>query len=175
MAVRKLEAALDALFLALFQIISCMVVYFATWMLLRIVTTFVELDYFTVSAIYAVALGLGVGALIAVYGYKMTYRAAYFNLGESILTAVLATVLHLLIAAVFRYMPLLAGAALPFSGILAVGDAYVSAESQSMIPGLLPAAVFVGCMVLYHALEIGLRAFALKRRLRDRFELTGQV
>ena len=170
---KKLDIAIDALFLMLYQILSCLVVGFATWMLLKIVNTFVPIGYFVSQILYAVCLGIGVGALLVVYGYMTTYRSAAFSQTESILSSVVASVFHLLIAAVFRYAPLVSGAALPLSGLLSLGSGYSSFESQALIPGMLPPLMFLVLMAVYHTVMLFARKIALRRRLRDRYELTG--
>ena len=172
---RKIEAALDALFLGLYQIISCMVIYFIAWMLLKILGGFAEIGYLATAVIYAVIPGIGVGVLLCIYAYQTTYRAAYFNLSESLLSSVLAIVGHLLITAVFRYTPLIGGAALPLSGLLSVGADYTSVQAQAMIPGFLPMIMFVCLMIVYHGLMLLVRKIAFSKRLKDRYELTGQI
>ncbi len=165
---------LDAFFLFLFQLISSMVIYFAVWMINRILDGLVIMPYFATMMVYAIGMFLGLGALICFYGYMSAYRAAAFSGISYALTALLASILHLLISAVFGYMPLFAGAALPAAGLIALGDAYTSGAAGIQIPGFLPAILFGVIMLFYHALGMLLSRIGCRNRLRDRLELTGQ-
>ena len=169
---RKLDAAIDALFLAAYQILSCMVIYFATWMGVKIVSGFVELDFLTTNLIYSIAMGIGVGVLLVIYAYKATYRAASLVVSESVLSSALAVVIHLLLTAAFSYTPLIGGAALPLSGVILFGNV---APEESTSLGFMPLILFLAIMVIYHTLMLFVRKLALNRRLIDRYELTGTV
>ena len=172
---RKTEALLDALFLTVYQIVSCMVIYFASWMLLKIVDKLVLLNPLAVSAVYAVLLFVGVGVLQCLYAYYSGYKTAQFSLGDSLLASGIAVVMHLLIAAVFNYLPLIAGSARYIAAILANGSALASADQAAVIPAYLPPVLFVLIAVVYHVAMLFLRKMAVNRRLMDRYELTGSV
>ncbi len=164
---------LDALFLFLFQIIACMVVYFAVWMLNKILDGIVLMSFFATTTVYAVGMLLGLGALICFYAYMSAYRSARFSWSCYLLTALPACVVHFLFAALFGYMPLFAGAALPAAGLIALGDGYTSGAFNGQIPPFLPAILFFVIMLFYHAVGLVLARIGCRNRLRDRLELTG--
>ena len=172
---RKLDVLIDALFLAFYQILACMVLYFATWMLMKIPNLFTDIGFFATNLIYSIVLGIGLGVLLLVYAYKTTYKAAYFVMSESIVSSVIAILIHLLFTAAFNYTPLLGGMALPLSGVLVFGTVSEIPSDQSMIPGLMPLLIFVISMLIYHAATLFVRKLALNRRLIDRYELTGNI
>lgn len=172
---KKTEYLLDALFLLIYQIISCMVVYFAAWMLVKIVDRFIYVPMFALYVIYAAILLVGVGVLMAFYAYYGSYHAAAFDAVGSIASGAIATVVHLLIAAVFGYLPLLSGAPLYLSSLFINGTGLTSAEQLANVPGYLPPVLFVLIMVVYHAVMLLLRFIAVNRRLADRYELTGNA
>jgi len=172
---RKSDFWISTLILTVYQILSCMVIYFAVWMLMMLLGKLVILDYLVTSAIQATCLFVGVGAMILVYAYHTAYHAAAFSWKEYCLSALVATVIHAAIGAVFSYLPLLCGAASPLSGFLAFGSQYVSPEAHAQIPAYLPALIFLLMMVLYHLVSLPIGYFAQKRRLKDRFDLTGRT
>jgi len=172
---RKLDVLIDALFLAFYQILACMVLYFATWMLMKIPNLFTEVGFFATNLIYSIVLGVGLGILLLIYAYKTTYKAAYFVMSESIASSVIAIVIHLLLTAAFNYTPLLGGMALPLSGIFVYGTVAEIPKDQSLIPGLMPLIIFALSMLIYHAAMLFIRKLALNRRLIDRYELTGNI
>lgn len=172
---KKTEYFLDALFLLIYQIISCMVVYFAAWMLLKIVDRFVYVPMFAIYVIYTVILAVGVGILMACYAYYGSYRAAEVDTVGAAVSGALASVVHLLIAAVFGYLPLLSGAPLYLSSLLINGTKLTSAEQLANVPGYLPPVLFLILMVFYHAIMLVIRRLAVNKRLIDRYELTGKA
>ena len=172
---KKSDVLISTLVLSVYQILCCMVIYFATWMAQLILEKIVLFDYFSASVVQAVLLFVGVGALILVYAYHTAYRTASFDLGAWGLSALLATLIHTAIGAVFSFLPLLCGAASPLSGVIAFGGGYVSPEIHAQIPAFLPTLVFFLVMIFYHAVSLPVGYFAYKRRLKDRRELTGQT
>lgn len=172
---RKTECLLDALFLLIYQLLSCIVVYFATWMIVKIVDKFVYLGYFWSSVWYAVLISVGVGVLLWIYAYKTSYRAAELRHAEVLLASALAIFFHLLIAAVFNYLPLLSGSTRFLSGLLSLGRSFDSVEAMAQIPPFMPMALFLITMLFYHAVMLVLRRVAVNRRLMDRYEMTGSV
>ena len=171
---RKSDCFIDGFFLLLYQLLSGAVLCFATWMILKIANALVVVNYFASGVIYALGLGIGMGILLVVYGYITGYRAASYSLPQDIIASLSAIVLHLLFAAAFHYAPLVGGAALPLSGILSLGTEFSSKEAMSKIHGLLPLILFLALMVIYHALMLMTKHFAVRKRLRDRMRLTGQ-
>ena len=172
---RKLDVLIDALFLAFYQIIGCMVLYFATWMLMKIPNLFMDVGFFVTNLIYAIVLGVGLGVLLMIYAYKTTYKAAYFVPSEAIVSSILAIVIHFLFTAAFNYTPLLGGMALPLSGVFVFGTVSEAPKDLSLIPGLLPLVIFFVSMLIYHAAMLYFRKIALNKRLIDRYELTGNI
>ncbi len=172
---KKSELVIDALFLTLYQILSCLALYAVAWLFAKIANSFVEVGFFATNLIYTVILGVGLAILLGIYAYKSTYRSAYFVLHEAVISSVLAIILHLLLSAVFNYSAAISGMCLPLSGILVYGTTAEAPETLELIPGLLPPILFVAAMVLYHIGMICLRRLALNRRLMDRYELTGKL
>ena len=154
-AMKKTEYLLDALFLLIYQLLSCMVIYFAAWMLVKIVDRFVYLPMFALYVVYATVLLVGVGVLMALYAYHGAYRAAAFDALGAVISGALASVVHLLIAAVFGYLPLLSGAPLYLSSLLINGTGLTSAEQLANVPGYLPPVLFLLMMVSLFKCKLG--------------------
>ena len=111
---------------------------------------------------------------MGIYGYYGSYRSASCNTVGSIVSGAISTLAHLLIAAVFGYLPLLSGAVLHLSSLLVNGRGLTSAEQLANIPGFLPPILFLLIMTFYHAVMHSLRRLAVHKRLLDRYELTGK-
>lgn len=172
---KKTEFIIDSFFLLLYQLLSCAVLCFAAWMLLKITNALVVVNYFASGVIYVGCLGIGMGVLLVLYGYLTAYRAASYSLPRDIAASIGAIVVHLLLAAAFRYAPLLGGASLPLSGILSLGTSFSSAEAMKDIPGFLPLILFLALMLIYHTAMLIAKHFAVQKRLRDRSKLTGHT
>lgn len=172
---RKSDLLIDALFLALYQVLSCLAIYFVAWMFLKFANKFVEVGFFASNLIFALIMGIGVGALLWVYAYKSTYRSAHFVPLETVITSLIAIAVHFLLGAVFNYSTVIAGMTLPLSGLIVYGNISVAPESFSEIPGLLPPLLFLLIMIFYHIGMFFLRKLAKNRRLMDRYELTGTL
>ena len=151
-----------------------MVVYFAAWMLVKIVDRFVYVPMFGIHVIYATVLLIGVGVLMGLYAYWGSYREATFDAIGTLVSGGIATVVHLLIAAVFGYLPLLSGAPLYLAALITNGTGLTSAEQLANIPGYLPPVLFLLIMVGYHSIMVVTRRFAVCKRRMDRYELTGK-
>ena len=172
---RKSDLVIDALFLTLYQILSCLALYTVAWLFTKIANNFVEVGFFATNLIYTLILGIGQAILLWIYAYKTTYRSAYFVLSESIIVSFIAIVVHLLFAAIFNYSALIAGMSLPLSGIVMFGNVFAAPESLELIPGILPPLLFFGAMLFYHVGVLCFKRLALNRRLIDRYELTGKL
>jgi len=172
---RKSDLIIDALFLTLYQVLSCLSIYFVAWLFLKIANQFVEVGFFASNLIFVLITGVGVCVLLWIYAYKTTYRSAHFLMSETIISSIIAIVVHLLLAAVFNYSTAVAGMTLPLSGLIIYGNISTAPETLSLIPGLMPPLLFIITMLFYHAGMLFFRRLALNRRLMDRYELTGTI
>ena len=172
---RKSDLVIDALFLTLYQILSCLALYAASWMLVKIANSFVEVGFFATNLIYTLIIGIGMAVLLWIYAYKTAYRSAYFVASETVISSVIAIIVHLLLSAVFNYSAVIAGMTLPLSGILVYGTIGEAPETLDLIPGLLPPLLFLAAMLFYHIGMLCFKRLALNRRLMDRYELTGKL
>ena len=148
---RKSDLIIDALFLALYQVLSCLAMYCVAWLFLKIANQFVEVGFFASNLIFATIMGIGVCALFWICAYKSGYRSAHFVASETLITSAIAIVVHFLLAAVFNYSTAIAGMTLPLAGLIVYGNVEIAPEVFSEIPGLLPPLLFLAMMVIYHA------------------------
>ena len=136
---------------------------------------FVELDFAAASAIRLVVLLAVSLGLFAFLGYKDGYRTAGFQKEEAIPAVGFAALAHLLVCAILKFTPWLAGPTRHVAGFLSLGAAYNATERIEEIPflalllvGLLMAILWSGAFLL--ASYLGAR-----KRLADREELTGEA
>ena len=157
----------------LYLLVACVAAQLFTKLVIRFAVLFVELDFAAASAIRLVVLLAVSLGLFAFLGYKDGYRAASFRKEEAIPAVGLAALVHLLLCAIFRFSPWLAGPTRHIAGFLSLGAAYNATERIEEIPfaalllvALLMAAIWSGAFLL--ASYLGAR-----KRLADRAELTG--
>ena len=89
---RKSDLIIDALFLALYQVLSCLAMYCVAWLFLKISNQFVEVGFFASNLIFATIMGIGVCALFWICAYKSGYRSAHFVASETLITSAIAIV-----------------------------------------------------------------------------------
>ncbi len=172
---KKTDCLIEALILLICQLLSCTVVYLSSWILVKIIDKFVYLGYFWSSVLYCIFMTVGVFALLFLYAYQSAYRTAKFCLRETVVSSAIAGTFHLLIAAVFRYLPLLSGNTRFLAGLIAFGKDFDSVEAFKAIPAYLPPVLFAVTMLFGYVIMIILRRMAVYRRLMNRLELTGST
>ena len=157
----------------LYLLVACVAAQLFAKLIIRFAVLFVELDFAAASVVRLIVLLAVSLGLFAFLGYKDGYRAAGFQKEEAIPAVGLAALAHLLLCAVFRFSPWLAGPTRHMAGFLSLGAAYNATERIEEIPfgalllvALLMAAIWSGAFLL--ASYLGAR-----KRLADRAELTG--
>ena len=116
MKIKNLALNLPIYFLYIFG--SCILVMLAEALLVSVIEKFVVLPYSVLTIIRIVIYTPGVTAILAVLGYYEGYREGVCPLGETIGGGVLATVLHLLFAMLFKFQGFVSGGVRFTAGLL---------------------------------------------------------
>ena len=172
--VKNKDTLVNALVSSLFVTLSCFFARIFSNMAVKLVDLFVALEFISASGVRAVTLTLFSAFFIAFISFKYGYHTASFEVKENVVGALVGTGIHFLLALVTLFSPWVAGGTKHIGGFIAFGDNYTSIEHMKNIPmltliliGALMALVFAG-LIIIGTLE------GVKKRLRDRAELTGK-
>ena len=171
--VRKKDVAVNAVVYFVFVILSCVFARIFSNMAVKLVDLFVELQFISASGVRVVTLMLFSAFFIVFIFFKYGYHVAYFDMNESLISALLSVAVHFLLSFVTVFSPWVAGATKHIGGFVAFGDNYTSAEHMMAIPMVTLIMIGVLMALLYAGLLVVGTHNGVKKRLSDRAELMG--
>lgn len=170
--VKNKDMLVNAVISALFVTLSCFFARLFSNIAVKLVDLFVALEFISASGVRAVTLTLFSAFFIFYISFKYGYHTASFDKSENALGALLGVIAHFLLSLVTLFSPWVSGGTKHIGGFIAFGDNYTSMEHMRNIPmltliliGVVMALVFAG-LIIIGTLE------GVKKRLRDRAELT---
>lgn len=169
MKIKNLALNLPIYFLYIFG--SCILVMLAESLLVSVIEKFVALPYSVLTIIRIVIYTPGVTAILAVLGYYEGYREGVCPLGETIGGGVLATVLHLLFAMLFKFQGFVSGGVRFTAGLLHNGMDITYESLINKTPYGLFLLVFVGYAAVYLVALTVAKYFGAQKRVMDRADL----
>ena len=169
MKIKNLALNLPIYFLYIFG--SCILVMLAEALLVSVIEKFVVLPYSVLTIIRIVIYTPGVTAILAVLGYYEGYREGVCPLGETIGGGVLATVLHLLFAMLFKFQGFVSGGVRFTAGLLHNGMGITYDSLINKTPYGLFLLVFVGYAAVYLVALTVAKYFGAQKRVMDRADL----
>lgn len=169
MKIKNLALNLPIYFLYIFG--SCILVMLAEALLVSVIEKFVALPYSVLTIIRIVIYTPGVTAILAVLGYYEGYREGVCPLGETIGGGVLATVLHLLFAMLFKFQGFVSGGVRFTAGLLHNGMDITYESLINKTPYGLFLLVFVGYAAVYLVALTVAKYFGAQKRVMDRADL----
>ncbi len=169
MKIKNLALNLPIYFLYIFG--SCILVMLAEALLVSVIEKFVALPYSVLTIIRIVIYTLGVTAILAVLGYFEGYREGACPLGETIGGGILATVLHLLFAMLFKFQGFVSGGVRFTAGLLHNGMDITYESLINKTPYGLFLLVFVGYAAVYLVTLTVAKYFGAQKRVMDRADL----
>jgi hypothetical protein len=169
MKIKNLALNLPIYFLYIFG--SCILVMLAEALLVSVIEKFVVLPYSVLTIIRIVIYTPGVTAILAVLGYYEGYREGVCPLGETIGGGVLATVLHLLFAMLFKFQGFVSGGVRFTAGLLHNGMDITYESLINKTPYGLFLLVFVGYAAVYLVALTVAKYFGAQKRVMDRADL----
>lgn len=169
MKIKNLALNLPIYFLYIFG--SCILVMLAEALLVSVIEKFVVLPYSVLTIIRIVIYTPGVTAILAVLGYYEGYREGVCPLGETIGGGVLATVLHLLFAMLFKFQGFVSGGVRFTAGLLHNGMGITYDSLINKTPYGLFLLVFVGYAAIYLVALTVAKYFGAQKRVMDRADL----
>ena len=169
---KKADILVNTLVYAFYMFISCVVIMLAEILTVKVANLFVVTEYYELTVLRAVVYTIGVNAVLGVIAYKEGYRAARYPILETLVSGILASILHALVALLFHFEAFCAGgvkfitALLHFGKGLTVNTLMDELGALDFLPVfLINSLVYVGIMILCGKL-------GEFKRLSDREDLT---
>lgn len=168
------DVAVNSAVYFVFVIISCFFARIFSNMAVKLADLFVELQFISASGVRAVTLMLFSAFFMCFISYKYGYHNAYFDAKETLVSSLIATAGHFLLALVTLFSPWIAGATKHIGGFIAFGDRYTSVEYMKKIPMVTLVIIGIVTALLYAGLLLLGTHLGVKKRLENRAELIGE-
>ncbi len=169
MKIRNVALNLPIYFLYTFG--SCILVMLAEALLISVIEKFVALPYPVLTIIRIVIYTVGVPSILAVLGYFEGYREGVCPIGETVISGILASVLHLLFAMLFKFQGFVSGGVRFTAGLLHNGMDITYDSLINETPYGMFLFVFVVYAAVYFTALIIAKYFGAQKRVIDRAEL----
>ena len=165
------NASLNLLVYFLYVFGSCVLVMLAEALLIKVIEKFVFIPYPVLTVIRIIIYTAGVPAILGVLGYAEGYREAECAIGDTVVGGVLASILHLIFAMLFKFEGFVAGGVRFTAGLLYNGWSI----TYDTLINSTPYALFLLVFAVYSLLYIGVltlsKYFGAQKRIIDRAEL----
>ncbi len=152
---------------------ACILVMLAEALLVSVLEKFVAIPYSVLTVIRIAVYTPGVIAILAVLGYSEGYREAECPVGETVVSGLLATVLHLIFGMLFKFQAFVSGAVRFTAGLIHNGAAITHDSLINKTPYGLFLLVFLAYGLAYVAVITISKYFGAQKRIIDRADLRG--
>ena len=159
---------IDALLYAFYMLVSCITVMFAEMFIVKVLSLLVPISYFALCIIRAAIYSLGVNAILAIIAYREGYKAAYCSVVFTVISGVIATVIHSILALLFSFEAFCAGGVRSITALVNFGGALQSSATLAKLNLLDYVAVFFVNGLFYCAVMAAAKYIGAKRRIADR-------
>ena len=174
MKMRKSDYLIDAIYNLIVLFACCAVSSIAAALVCKIISSFVEAEFFTYALIRSIIITLGtLGALLAVK-YKEGFKVGEFSLKESLIGSSVGALSHAIIGLIFSFMPLVSGAPLYVIGMIRYGT-MLDEELITSIHPLLTLGVAVVFATVYVVLANFVKSYGAQSRKIEKYRLTGKL
>ena len=167
---RKSDYIVFIIFDSIYLFASAVVSNLLGSLIIKFVEKIIDLPFWGEAVVHASSVLVGMIVMMAIMAYGDGYRYAMFDAKGTMLSAVVAAVVHFGLGAVLRFAPAFFGPVRHFSGLVAYGMDYTS-ERVVLIPKGLMIAVGIGAVVAYVAVVVLASSLGCRKRLRDREQL----
>ena len=164
---------LDAGIQFLYIFSACILNLLISGVALKIVDTFVLLDYSVLCIIRMAVSAIAVAGILGALTYLLSYRKASFSAGYFTGTFFAGAALQLAISLLFKFRAFISGGVMYLAGIFEHGTA-LSAEGWEYVGIIDYLLAFFIFTVVYYVTCVVCGKVAVKKRLRDRAELIGE-
>ena len=168
---RLKNIALNLLVYFFYALGACILVMLAEALLVTVLEKFAVIPYPALTVIRIAVYTPGVIAILAVLGYSEGYREAECPVGETIVSGLLATVLHLIFGMLFKFQAFVSGAVRFTAGLIHNGLDITHDSLINETPYGLFLLVFLGYGIAYVATITISKYFGAQKRIIDRADL----
>ena len=106
---KKSDILVNTLVYAFYMFIACVVIMLAEILTVKVVNLFIVTEYYELTVLRAVVYTVGVNAVLGAIAYKEGYRMARYPIVETIISGLLASLLHALLSLIFHFQAFCAG------------------------------------------------------------------
>lgn len=169
---KKADVLVNTLVYAFYMFISCVVIMLAEILTVKVANLFVVTEYYELTVLRAVVYTIGVNAVLGVIAYKEGYRAARYPVLETLVSGVLASILHALVALLFHFEAFCAGGVKFITALLHFGKGLTVNTLMDELGALDFLPVFLVNSLVYVGIMILCGKLGEYKRLSDREDLT---
>ena len=166
------DVLLDALVYALYMFGACLVWMVAEAGIIKVLTLCFEINYFVLCIIRAAIYTLGVCAMLSFAAYREGYKTARASFGGTLISGVLASVIHFMFCLLFSFNPFCAGGVKFITALAKFGPALSSSSFIGQLNRIDYIPFFFAIALLYCILMATFKKIGASARLLDRAELT---
>ena len=152
---------------------ACILNLLISGILLKMVDTFVLLDYSVLCIIRMAVSAIAVAGILGALTYLLSYRKSSFSAGYFTGTFFAGAALQLAISLLFKFRAFRSGGVMYLAGIFEHGTA-LSAEGWEYVGIIDYLLAFLIFTAVYYVTCVVCGKVAVKKRLRDRAELIGE-
>lgn len=163
--------ALNLLVYFFYMFGACILVMLGESLLITVLEKFVALPYPVLTVIRIAVYTPGVIAILAVLGHSEGYREAECPVGETVVSGLLASVLHLIFAMLFHFHAFVSGAVRFTAGLIHNGFTVTHDSLINETPYGLFLLVFLGYSLVYVGIITVSKYFGAQKRIIDRADL----
>ena len=169
---KKADILVNTLVYGFYMFISCVVIMLAEILTVKIANLFVVTEYHELTVLRAAVYTVGVNAVLGAIAYKEGYRAARYPVAETLVSGLLASLLHALVSLLFHFQAFCAGGVRFITALLHYGkDLTVNTLMDELgVLDFLP--VFAINSLVYIGIMIAFGKLGEYKRLADREETT---
>ena len=162
---------LNSIVYAVYFLAACLCGVGVDFLVIRVLDSIVVMSAFAVCVVRVVIYFIVPMAVIFVSAYKEGYKEAGFNFGETLISSIIATVVHFLFALLFAFNQFFAGGVKFVSAIFVFGSDIQSLSQISEIRYRVFLPVFFAFSVMYCVNLLLAKRFGRDARLLDRKKL----
>ncbi len=169
---KKSDILVNTLVYAFYMFIACVVIMLAEILTVKVVNLFIVTEYYELTVLRAVVYTVGVNAVLGAIAYKEGYRMARYPIVETIISGLLASLLHALVSLIFHFQAFCAGGVRFVTALLHYGKDLTVNTLMDELGALDFLPVFALNSLVYIAIMITLGKLGEYKRLADREEIT---
>ena len=169
---KRSDILVNTLVYAFYMFIACVVIMLAEILTVKVVNLFIVTEYYELTVLRAVVYTVGVNAVLGAIAYKEGYRMARYPIVETIISGLLASLLHALVSLIFHFQAFCAGGVRFITALLHYGKDLTVNTLMDELGALDFLPVFAVNSLIYIAIMIALGKLGEYKRLADREEIT---